>query len=272
MDALKADLLGIIATEPPMSVRQVFYRAVAAGAIDKTEAAYKGIVRLLGIMRRDGDLCYSWIADNTRWMRKPASHDGLAALLADTADLYRRSVWSDQPAYCEVWLEKEALSGVVYPVTREFDVPLMVTRGYPSLSFVHSAAEAIEDVDKPVHLFYFGDHDPSGVDIPRMVEDSIRDLAPSADIEFHRVAVTVQQIEELNLPTRPTKRTDSRSKHFHGDSVELDAIPPARLRAFVRSCIESLIDPKALAALRVAEASEREWLEDFAAEVDRRGF
>ncbi len=80
-------------------------------------------------MRRARELPFHWIADNTRWMRKPTTHDGLSDLLQDTAQLYRRSLWSNQSAYVEIWLEKDALSGVLYPITQEFDVPLMVTRG-----------------------------------------------------------------------------------------------------------------------------------------------
>lgn len=269
---LRDALFSIIAEESPMTVRQVFYQAVSRGLIEKSEAEYQNVVgRLLTIMRRDGELPYDWIADNTRWMRKPRTYDGIGQLLNDSARLYRRSVWTDQDSYCEIWLEKEALAGVVYGVTNEFDVPLMVTRGYPSLSFVHSAAEAIGDVDKPVHLLYFGDRDPSGVDIPRFVEEQIRELAPWADIEFHRVAVTEEQIETMNLPTRPTKKTDTRAKGFKGESVELDAIPPATLREMVRDQIEELIDPRALRTLKIAEASEREWLKNLAGKVSKGG-
>ena len=75
---------------------------------------------------------YGWIADSTRWMRKPKSYSGLVDMLSTTRDTYRRALWSTQPAYVEVWLEKDALAGVIYTETEDWDVPLMVTRGTPA--------------------------------------------------------------------------------------------------------------------------------------------
>jgi hypothetical protein len=133
----------------PMSVRNVFYRAVAAGLVEKTEAAYKGtVIRLLVKMRRSGRLPYGWLVDSTRWARKPRSYSGLEAALEDTRIAYRRALWRDQGVNVEVWIEKDAISGVVFPVTAEWDVPLMSVRGYPSLSFLHAAAEAIEAAER----------------------------------------------------------------------------------------------------------------------------
>ena len=254
-----------IATDPPMTVRQVFYQLVSQGVIDKNEAEYKGtVVRLLGLMRREHEIPFGWIADSTRWMRKPDTFSSMESLLQDTARTYRRSVWDDQDAYVEIWLEKEALAGVLYKETEIWDVPLMVTRGYPSLSFIHGAAEAIEYEDKPVFLYYFGDHDPSGVDIPRKVETDLREFAPNAEIHFECVAVTPEQIVALDLPTRPTKKTDSRSRNFEGESVEVDAIPPADLRQLVHDCIEQHIDPHVLAETKRIEELEKESLREFA--------
>jgi len=209
--------LEIVAKQQPMTVRQVFYRLVVAGKIKKTEAEYKGTVcRLLAGMRRRGELPYEWIADNTRWMRKPDTYSGLDEMLRLSQQTYRRALWNDQDAYVEVWLEKEALAGVLVGTTAEYDVPLMVTRGYPSISFLHSAGEAISAIEKPVFLYYFGDRDPSGVDIDRFVESEIRKHAPGCDLTFQRVAVLEEQIEEYGLPTRPTKKSDSRAKNFNG--------------------------------------------------------
>jgi hypothetical protein len=110
---------------------------------------------------------------------------------------------------CETtWLEKDALSGVLYQETAEFEVPLMVTRGYPSISHLYVAAEAASERNKPAYLYDFGDYDPSGCDITRAVEAGIREFAPSAEIHFQRVAVTREQIDRWALPTRPTKKTD----------------------------------------------------------------
>jgi hypothetical protein len=246
-------------TNRPATVRQVFYQLVSQGVIEKKESEYKGTVcRLLTAMRKSGDIPFRWIADNSRWMRKPDSHDNLQAALEDSIQYYRRNIWRDADAYVEIWLEKEALSGVLYPVTSRWDVPLMITRGYPSLSFVYEAAEAIRDVEKPTYLYYFGDRDPSGVDIPRHVEETIRELAPDADVSFELVAVTPEQIDALKLPTRPTKQTDSRARNFDGESVEVDAIPPKQLRQIVEDCITQHIDHDALERNEITEAAERE--------------
>jgi hypothetical protein len=133
----------------------------------------------------------------------------------------------------------------------------MVTRGYASLSYLHGAAETIKARGKPACLYYFGDYDPSGVDITRAVEQGIREFAPDADIEFQRIAVTEDQIITMNLPTRPTKASDSRSKNFAGESVEVDAIPPDTLRNLVRIAIEQHIDRDEYERLQVIEQQER---------------
>jgi hypothetical protein len=263
MAALRQGLYDIVAAQRPMTVRQVFYRAVSAGLIPKTEAAYKTTVgRLLTLMRRDGELPYGWIADNTRWMRKTASWHNLSDMLEQSTQFYRRALWDDQWYRCEVWLEKDALAGVVADVTGPWDVPLMVTRGYPSLSFLHEAAEAVNANGKDTVIFYLGDHDPSGEDIPRFVE---RELADRLDVEleFVKVAVTAEQIEDYDLATRPTKQSDSRARNFEGESVEVDAIEPDDLRLLVEDAITSVIDSAALARHRTSEAAERESLDRF---------
>jgi hypothetical protein len=265
---LRAELLSIVELNEPMTVRQVFYQAVTAGLVDKTETQYRSTVaRLLAEMRRDGELPWEWIADNTRWQRKPKTYRDLNVYLDEAKRFYRRALWADQDAYVEIWLEKDALAGVLYSVTAEWDVPLMVTRGYPSISFLYSAAEAIADQGRPCFLYYFGDYDPSGVDIPRTVEASIREFAPEADLTFQRVAVNPDQIAEMNLPTRPTKASDSRSRRFKGESVEVDAIPPQALRDLAHSCIVQHIDQDALRATEAAEESERDILGQLAGMV-----
>jgi hypothetical protein len=261
LDAIRDAIYELVADEQPMTVRQVFYRLVSEGLIAKTEAEYKGTVgRLLTEMRLDGVLPLNWIADNTRWMRKPRTFDGKKDALLAAAKAYRRDVWTHVDAYVEVWLEKEALAGVIYDVTEEWDVRLMVTRGYPSLSFLHSSAATIAKADCPVYLYYLGDHDPSGVDISRTVEERLCEFAPDADIWFERFAVTEEQIEGWDLPTRPTKRTDTRSKGWQGGSVEVDAIRPDLLRWLVQNRIEIHIDEDELESLRRVEAEERKIL------------
>jgi hypothetical protein len=129
---------------------------------------------------------------------------------------------------------------------------------------LHSAALEIEAKGKPAYIYHFGDLDPSGVDAARDIEAKLRRYAPNAEIHFERPAVTRQQAEEWNLPSRPTKQKDPRAKKWTGTSVELDAIPATRLRELVRGCIERHVNQQQLVLLRVAEESERELLTKWA--------
>jgi hypothetical protein len=130
----------------------------------------------LTVMRRTGELPYEWLADNTRWQRKPRTFDSVEQALRDTAAFYRKSLWTDADAYVEVWLEKDALSGVIYPVTSMYDVPLMVTRGYASLSFLYSAAEYINTLTVSTYIYHLGDFDPSGVNAGEKIDETLREL------------------------------------------------------------------------------------------------
>ena len=259
IDRIRTALYEIIEEHKPVTLRQAFYLAVSSGIVGKSESEYHRTVgRLLTEMRLTGKMPFSWMVDSTRWMRKPDSYDSLADALDQTKHFYRRALWQNQTSYVECWSEKDTLAGVLYPVTSEYDVPLMVTRGYPSLSYLHTAAAAIKAQEKPTFIYYFGDHDPSGLDIERSIQDRLAEFG--ADVTFQRIAVTKKQIQRLRLATRPTKKTDSRSKQFQGESVEVDAIPPQTLRDLLSHMIKLHIDQAALDVLRVAEQSEREIL------------
>jgi hypothetical protein len=262
IEKLKAAFFRILEARHPQTVRQLFYQAVSAGLIEKTEASYQGIVvRLCGQMREQGDLPWEWIADSTRWMRKPTSFNSLEEAIAHTAETYRRDLWQNQHAYCECWCEKEALAGLLYEITSDYDVPLMVVRGFPSKDFVHGAARVIAAMKKPAFFYYFGDWDPSGILIWEDVKSKILRYAPGADVSFERIAVTPMQIKRYHLPTRPTKRAgNTHAKNFRGQSVEVDAIPSDILQLLVRNAIEQHIDARQLEITRKAEESERDLL------------
>jgi hypothetical protein len=256
----------ILEQSHPQTVRQVFYAATVRGAVSKVEREYqKTIVRLLVDMREHGDVPFEWLADNTRWQRKPSSFTGIEHCLNSCAENYRRNLWATMPVYVEVWCEKDALAGVLLEETKIYDVPLMVAKGYASLTFIHAAAKAIEAKGKPAFIYHFGDLDPSGVDAARDIEAKLRRYAPGAEIHFQRPAVTREQVEQWNLPSRPTKQTDTRAKKFgSGTSVELDAIPADKLRALVRECIERHVDQHQLKVLKIAEESERNLFREIA--------
>jgi hypothetical protein len=253
--SLNAALVKIVEKVRPATVRQVFYQATVRGLVEKSERGYKSVQRALTTMRRSGELDYGWIIDNTRTVQAPWTHDSIEDALEYTADHYRKALWADADCRVQVWLEKDALSGVIYPTTAKYDVPLMVARGYASLSFLHEAAETIADI--PTFIYHLGDFDPSGVNAGENIEATLRELAPDADITFERIAVTKEQIDEWKLPTRPTKQSDTRAAGFGDISVELDAIDPDQLRSLVQEAIERHLPPKEYRRLMKIEKLEQ---------------
>jgi hypothetical protein len=257
--AIRDAMSEILSEEHPATVRQLFYQLVSRGLIRKTEGEYNSTVdRLLVKMRREGSIPYSWIADSTRWVRRPKSFSGPEEWVRWSRAVYRRDPWLLQDVNIEVWIEKDALAGVLYDVTAPFDVPLYVARGYSSLSFLSATGEAIQAEGKPTVIYYLGDHDPSGNDIARKVEAELRGFAPDVEIEFNRLAVTPAQIKKWSLPTRPTKTSDSRAAYHKGDSTDVDAIPARRLRALVEDAISGHIDRRAWEQIKTVEAEEQD--------------
>jgi hypothetical protein len=240
-----------------MTVRQVFYQATVRNLVEKAETGYAKVQTDLTHMRKSGHLPYDWLTDNTRWQRRPNTFHSVKQALEETAKFYRKALWSEAHSYVEIWLEKDALAGVILPVTSEYDVSLMVARGYASLSFLHGAADYIGSLDVPTYIYHLGDFDPSGVNAGEKIEETLRALAPHAEIHFHRIAVTQEQIEKWDLPTRPTKISDTRSKGFGDISVELDAIAPGALRELVKQAIEWHLPPEYFEVLKAAEESEQ---------------
>jgi len=293
MEDFRRALYELVREGEPMTVRHAFYRAVATGLVGKTESEYGRVQRQLAQMRRDSwsisrlqdalhaddvdwvrldtaidwscldrldtAIPFEWIADNTRWVRKPKTFDSMEAALQNTAATYRRSLWSDAPVYVEIWCESDSIAGVISAVTYEYDVPLQVVRGFSSISYLYGAAQVIAETGKPAYLYYFGDYDKAGTDIDRSVEKDLRDFAGDAEMYFERTAITAEMILEWDLPTKPsTKHRD------FPNTVELEALPPERLRNLVADIIEQHVDDSRLQVIEAAEASEREVLESIA--------
>jgi hypothetical protein len=150
---IRKAIIGILSEDNPQTVRQVYYALTVRHLIDKNETEYqRTVVRLLTEMREAGHISFDWIADNTRWMRKPSTFNGIEACLNSTAHFYRRDLWAAMPVYVEVWCEKDALAGVLMEETKTYDVPLMVAKGYSSISFLHAAAMAIQAKGKPAFI------------------------------------------------------------------------------------------------------------------------
>jgi hypothetical protein len=269
VQAIRDSITAILKADHPQTVRQVFYQLVARSVIEKSEAEYQTtVIRLLSEMRLDGRVRWDWIVDESRRTRTTRTFDNISDALQHTAQYYRRSALRECDDYIEIWSEKEALSGIIWEAAGDYDVPVVVSKGMPSLTQVYGSFRSIyraARAGKDSFIYQFGDHDPTGCLIPKTIEARLNDFCDKHNVArpvVERIALTEEQIEEYRLPTRPTKRDRNSHAHkFDGDSVELDALPSADLRALVRDCIERHISLSALNTLREAEQSEREILE-----------
>jgi hypothetical protein len=258
----------IAEAEQPVTVRGLFYRVMSRALVPKTEHGYAVVQRQALKMRRRGDLPYGWITDGSRLRLKPRTFSSAQAALENTARMYRRDLWIDQGVHVEVWAEKDAIRGVIYPVTAEYDVPLMISRGYSSETFLWETAEGINDAGVEAVIYQLGDHDDDGVKAWKAIMRRLREFVDGdIDLTFERIAVTEEQITEFGLPTRP----DKTGRGF-GDCVEVDAIPSTTLRNLVGDAIESFIDPVPLRVTKAAEKSEREVLARIARNGDGEGY
>ncbi len=278
IEALDETIIAILAEDAPLTLRHVYYGLVAADAIPKTEPAYGTVQRRLVALRESGRVPWRHVVDNTRWVHGVDVFDGPEAALRATAQHYRRDIMRWQPTRIEVWAESDSIGSVLAAVTNEFGCDLYIGRGYSSRGYLHSAAEQIEAAaaaGKRTLILHLGDYDPSGEDIARTVRETLTryvrqlyqtrimaDLAagfrPLLLPAFDRLAVTPEQIKELELPYRPVKKSDPRTRRFAGaGSVEIEAIPRRTILAILRDRIERELDSHALEIARVAEESER---------------
>ena len=244
-----------------ITVRHLFYRLVGLNVIPKTELAYKALCSHLSRWRKAGEVPYNAFSDSTRWYIKPPMFDGIADALTRTRESYRRNTWAKQPHYVEVWVEKDAIAGVIDDVTNEWGVPLFVCRGFASLSSMYSASGTFKGVQqhgKEVSIFHLGDYDPSGHAAADAIERTFRQTF-GCSITFQRTAILPEHIEQFDLPTRPTKQSDPRARNWRGsECVELDAMPPRELRSLVENAITSLIDWYEWEQLKQVEREELE--------------
>jgi hypothetical protein len=276
MADIKEAIVAILKPDHPMTVRQVFYQLVVRETIEKTEEEYQGtVIRRLTDLRMNGGVSFSWITDESRRRRINRTYNSIADAARDTARFYRRNALHECPDYVEVWSEKEALAGVIESAAEDYDVPIIVSKGMPSITQLYGTARQIARAaraGKQTYIYQFGDHDPSGVLIPQTIERRLDQLCEKLGCQppiIERVALTEEQIAEFDLPTRPTKREGNpHAKQFEGDSVELDALPAGELRELVRARIEQHVSAETLAVLRTAEDSERELLEAWADRVE----
>jgi len=260
---LREAILGALASpeDRPATVRAIYYRVVSAGAIPKDDSGYRMVQRRLTRYRTSGEIPHEWIVDGSRVTHEtpawPNVHDALCAI----RDQYRRDRWETQSCRVEIWSEKDALSQVLLPVAREWQVPYRILRGYTSLGFGTEVARGIARDGRPTVVLHIGDHDPSGVDAWRALRELLTEHAPNTEFRFERVAVRPGQIDDLGLIWRNTKMTDTRAERFveqyGARSVEADAIPIGTLKQLLREAIEPHIDHAAWAREVEQEGADR---------------
>jgi hypothetical protein len=286
MSTRRRRLIEIVEEDQPMTVRQVYYQAEVHGIVGKTDSDYDKIQNTLTELRRSGQLPFEWIIDEGRFARQPFTVEGIPQALNETRQQHRKDPWQCIPEYVQIWVEKNALLGVLQPVTDEYDVALMSAVGYSSISFLHQTARHLNQLHYPIYIYQFGDLDPSGAQAAVVIERDLREFAPDADIYFERIAVTPEQVEEWSLPSRPTKKTDPRYAWFRktyagypiiqggGLSVELDAIRPSILRNLVREVIERHLPRATLDTINAEGAREKarlgRMLDDYIETTKRR--
>jgi hypothetical protein len=203
--------------------------------------------------------------DGTRYVTGHNRYRDLEQFTEYAAGLYRKDYWDAADVNVEIWLEKEALEGVLIPtVVNECGLGLHVTRGFASITYLQEAAEEIALDGRPAYVYVLTDFDPSGVSIAEKIESELQARAPDSEVHVRRLAVDREQIERWSLPTRPTKSTDTRAQAFQEkygtESVELDAIPPDTLRRLVQEAIDDHMDPWRLQQFQLVEREERETL------------
>jgi len=255
-----------------ITLRQLYYQLVIKNIIKNKDSEYKRVGKTVGRARIAGLLDWGIIVDRLRHISQFNHWQDPGEIIRYFSHSYHIDTRIDQPTYIEIWSEKDALASVLEPVCNKHDVPLFICRGYPSITAKHDAAKRLEQQEhrNPI-IIYLGDHDPSGLDIPRELRESL-DLFGCFFVEIKRIALTMTQIEKYRLPPNPTKLSDSRAKKYiaeHGlQSWELDALTPDALSKLVDDTINEFTDHAKLNARRELQLSQRNELREIADRYD----
>jgi hypothetical protein len=251
----------ILAADHSMTVRQLYYQLVSRQVIENNRGRYQAVSNALVSARQEGIIPWNWIEDRLRRPRQVSMWDGLSDFAETCKRAYRRNVWATQPRILELWLEKDALSGIFESVLNTYGVTLNVGRGYDGWDSIHNAAGRLGDGESATVL-YFGDFDPSGEDMVRSLAERLAFFGCRPDIT--KCALTRDHIDRYHLPPDFAKKTDTRAAGFiarHGDlSVELDALPVDVLRARLVSEVEARMDLGALRRVQKRERADRDQL------------
>lgn len=231
-----------------LSVRQIYYQLVARDLVPNTERSYKRVASIINDGRLAGMIDWDAIEDRGRDVILQTRWDSTGQILQAAAKGYHMDKWVGQDQRVFVIVEKAALQGVLEGVCRDWDVPLLAARGYPSVSVLRDMAlehlRGAKRQGQGLLILHLGDHDPSGIDMTRDLDDRLSMFAGHLDLQ--RIALTRDQIDDQQPPPNPAKTTDSRFASYraeHGDeSWELDALQPQYLVDLVTEHIMSVVD------------------------------
>lgn len=240
-----------------LTLRQLYYQMVSRDIIPNRQTEYKRLGSIINDARLAGLIDWTAIEDRTRDLRTLSHWNSPSEIVEACAEQYHVDLWQGQEFRPEVWIEKDALVGVIEGVCKELDIPHFSCRGYTSQSEMWVAGQRlrryVRGKQTPV-IFHFGDHDPSGKDMTRDIEDRLALFM--GGVEVKRLALNMEQIEEYEPPPNPAKTTDSRASayiaEFGGESWELDALEPSVIAGLIRTQVERLQNAE-LWAERIAE-------------------
>ena len=251
-----------------LTLRQLYYQFVSRGLIDNSDKSYKNLGNIVAKARMAGMLDWDAIEDRGRKPDIPNEFSGLKELVDVALRSYKLDRWKGQEQYIELWVEKAALAGVLEPLAREFHVTLMVNKGYSSLSAMKESADRMMEKHEerslvgPCLVFYLGDHDPSGQDMVRDIEERLNKFTEyQPEVQVETIALTTAQVNQYNPPPNPTKLTDSRATGYvdrHGyESWEVDALPPNVLQRLIRDSFEKRIDMVLMEEIKERERRDK---------------
>ncbi|SKA11077.1 hypothetical protein [Consotaella salsifontis] len=269
IEQLDNQILAVLREDHPQSVRHVFYRMTdprLSEPVEKTERGYRHVQDRIVKLRRAKRLPFGWITDASRRGYHTPTYRDKGDFLRSVKGLYRADLWKDAASYCEVWTESRSIAGVIEDDCKELAVSLYPAGGFSSITLAYQSAEVINYYaeGRPVVIFYIGDYDPAGVLIDVALERELREhLDADIELRFARIAITEEQIEAHDLPTKPRKETDRRALHIRS-TVEAEAMPAGVLRALLRDEIEALLPADALAVAKVEEQSARDYFDRMA--------
>ncbi len=256
-----------------LTLRQLYYQFVAQGLLPNTDRSYSLLGRVINHGRLAGLVSWTAIEDRTRNLRGLQTWSSPARAINDVRSGYRRDLWEGQPWRPEVWIEKEALAGVVEGICGEMRVDFFALRGYNSQSEQWRAGQRfagyIQKGQRPI-VFHLGDHDPSGLDMTRDNRDRLEMFA-GVPVQVVRLALNMPQIEQYDPPPNPAKLSDSRAAEYvaqWGDSSwELDALDPSMLRELIRDAVWKLRDEARWDEALRQEAEDLRYLDDMIEEA-----